>query len=267
MEEIITSFNNPTIKLLRSLHIKKYRDMYGLYFAEGPKLVKEALDTDYPIHTLIYSRNFPIKELNLELKKRSTPTICVEDNVYKQLSDVETPQGVMVILRKKINSPNAILQQDKGFWVVLDRIQDPGNMGTIIRTIDAVGGNGVVLLKGCVDPYNPKTVRATMGSILRVPIVEIKNNSDFLRQLTAKQADILISSMEGTSVFNWQSGKGDAIKALVIGNESQGIDSEIREFATDTISVPIVGGAESLNASVAAGIMIYEMMRKEGNLG
>ncbi len=97
--------------------------------------------------------------------------------------------------------------------------------------------------------------------------MEIKNNSDFLRQLTAKQADILISSMEGTSVFNWQSGKGDAIKALVIGNESQGIDSEIREFATDTISVPIVGGAESLNASVAAGIMIYEMMRKEGNLG
>ena len=123
------------------------------------------------------------------------------------------------------------------------------------------------MLKGCVDPFNPKTVRATMGSIFRVPIVDIQNSNDFFERLTGNKADILISSMEGTNVFNWHSSKVDTIKALVIGNESQGINSEIRKFATDTVSVPIVGGAESLNASVAAGIMIYEMMRKEGTLG
>jgi len=97
--------------------------------------------------------------------------------------------------------------------------------------------------------------------------VDIQNSNDFFERLTGNKADILISSMEGTNVFNWHSSKVDTIKALVIGNESQGINSEIRKFATDTVSVPIVGGAESLNASVAAGIMIYEMMRKEGTLG
>jgi TrmH family RNA methyltransferase len=267
VDEIITSSNNPTIKQLKSLHKKKYRDMYSLYFAEGLKLAKEALAINYPIHTLVYSKDFPIEDLELDLKNRSVQTICVESNVFKQLSDLETPQGIMAILRKKTSSPDVIFQQGRGLWVVLDRIQDPGNMGTIIRTIDAAGGKGVVVLKGCVDPFNPKTVRATMGSIFRVPIVDIQNSNDFFERLTGNKADILISSMEGTNVFNWHSSKVDTIKALVIGNESQGINSEIRKFATDTVSVPIVGGAESLNASVAAGIMIYEMMRKEGTLG
>ena len=267
MSEIITSPNNPTVKLTKSLHMKKYRDEHGLYFVEGIKMVREALARNSQVHMLVYSQDFDIQELELDEGNMPVPKICVDNIIFSQISDVKTPQGIIGIIKKDKNDTKRILKQDSSFWVILDRVQDPGNMGTIIRTVDAAGGDGVVLLKGCVDPYNPKTIRATMGSIFRVPIVEVHDNQEFFSELRQKDGDILVSAMEGENIFNWRGDRSKGIKALVIGNESKGISEEIRTLATSIISIPIVGGAESLNASVAAGIMIYEIMRKEGNLG
>lgn len=265
MGDIITSPYNPTIKLMKSLHMKKYRDEYGLYFVEGPKMVREALAQGNLVHTLVYSQDFRLEELESNLGL--TPEICVDANLFRQIGDVKTPQGVMAVVRKRSRDTDMVFQRDGGFWVLLDRIQDPGNLGTIIRTMDAAGGSGVVLLEGCVDPYNPKVIRSTMGSIFRVPIVEVNHNRDFLSRLRDNNVDILASALEGVNIFNWKCQRGETIKALVIGNESQGIGGEIHDFATTLVSIPMAGEAESLNASVAAGIMIYEIMRKEGSLG
>ena len=267
MHDIITSPNNPTIKLIKSLHIKKYRDEYGLYFVEGWKMVKEAIEGNFPIHMLVYSQDFDIKKLELDKKKEEIPLVCVHANLFKQIGDVKTPQGVIGVLRKEEKDLDYILARDSGFWVILDRVQDPGNMGTIIRTVDAAGGDGVVLLEGCVDPYNPKTIRSTMGSILRVPLVRVSDNKNFLLQLVERQVHIIASDMGGDNIFTWQGVKSESIKALVIGNESKGISQEILDLATSVVSIPIIGGSESLNASVAAGIMIYEFQRKEGKMG
>ncbi|NLN41655.1 MAG: RNA methyltransferase [Clostridiales bacterium] len=267
MSEIITSHNNPTIKLVKSLHTKKYRDQYGLYFVEGWKMVKEAIEENCPIHMLIYSRDFDIQKLELDKIKGDIPFVCVDDNLFKQIGDVKTPQGIIGILIKEHNDIDYVLDTNSGFWVALDRVQDPGNMGTIIRTVDAAGGDGVVLLEGCVDPYNPKTIRSTMGSIFRIPIIKVDNSNDFFLKLKERQAHIITSDMNGENIFNWQGAKSSSIKVLVIGNESKGIRQEIHRIASSTVSIPIIGGAESLNASVAAGIMIYEILRKEGKMG
>ena len=267
MSEIITSPNNPIIKLVKSLHIKKYRDQYGLYFVEGWKMVKEAIAENCPIHTLIYSEDFDIHKLELDKIKVDIPIVCVDANLFKQIGDVKTPQGIIGVLKKEQRNIDYVLDRNSGFWVALDRVQDPGNMGTIIRTIDAAGGDGVVLLEGCVDPYNPKTIRSTMGSIFRIPIVKADNSNDFFLKLRERQAHIITSDMNGENIFNWQGAKSGSTKVLVIGNESKGIRQEIHHMATSTVSIPIIGGAESLNASVAAGIMIYEILRKEGKMG
>lgn len=230
-------------------------------------MVREALNRKDTIHTLIYSEDYNTQGLGLDVRDSNVPITCVDEKIFRQISDVKSPQGIIGILRKKKYDMGMVFGQSPGFWVILDRIQDPGNMGTIIRTIDAAGGSGVILLKGCVDPYNPKTIRSTMGSIFRVPIIEIHDNEDFFFKLIENNVDILASAMEGDSIFNWEGRRDRGIKALIIGNESRGISEEIRGLATSIISIPIIGDAESLNASVAAGIMIYEIMRKEGNLG
>ncbi len=264
---LVTSPNNPTVKLMKSLHKKKYRDEEGLYFVEGIKMVREAIIGGYSIHTVIYSKDYDIKKLDFADKLGNARQIFVDGCIFREISDVRTPQGIIAIIKKKQRDMNMITEKGQGFWVALDRVQDPGNLGTIIRTVDAVGGSGVVLLKGCVDPYNPKSVRATMGSILRVPIIQVENNRDFFSWMMDNNVDIFASAMEGQNIFSWEDYRPGGIKVLVIGNESQGISQEVHDHATCIVSIPIIGGAESLNASVAAGIMIYEIMRKEGNLG
>lgn len=267
MNEIITSPNNSTIKFAKSLHKKKYRDEHGLYFVEGLKMVREALNQERSIHMLIYSQDFYLEELGLKEGSHDFPIYCVASNLFRHISDVKSPQGIIGILAKTPKDIDYILKQDSGLWVILDRIQDPGNMGTIIRTIDAAGGDGVVLLKGCVDAYNPKTIRSTMGSIFRVPIIEVEDSQDFFLRLKEKKVSVLASAMDGENIFDWQGQKASGIKALVIGNESKGISDQVRKMGTSVVSIPIVGGAESLNASVAAGIMIYEILRKDGKVG
>lgn len=267
VSDIITSPNNATIKLVKSLHIKKYRDEYDLYIVEGWKMVKEAIVENCPIHMLIYSQSFDIHKLKLDREKKDIPLVCVADNLFKQIGDVKTPQGIIGVLKKEQKDMDYILSKNSGFWVVLDRVQDPGNMGTIIRTVDAAGGDGVALLEGCVDPYNPKTIRSTMGSIFRVPIVKVDDSNGFFMKLKERQAHIITSDMDGENIFDWPGARPDSIKVLVIGNESKGIRQEIHRMANSIVSIPIIGGAESLNASVAAGIMIYEILRKEGKMG
>jgi len=268
LENVITSSQNSTIKLVKALHIKKYRDLYGMYFIEGMKMVNEALRERVPIEKFIFSEDFSVDQLDLEHSLENIneiDSVFVSNNIFKQISDVKSPQGVIAIVKKHLIPFKNILQRSSYFMVVLDRVQDPGNVGSIIRTVDAAGGDAVVLLKGSADPYNPKTLRSTMGSIFRVPVLEIDEFESFMNNLISAGTHLIASCLNGENLFNWN---GNYSKiALIIGNESKGISNEIMELASSKVTIPMAGKAESLNASVAAGILIYEIMAKAGKLG
>lgn len=266
LEEYITSMQNPSIKRIKMLHHKKYRDIYGQYLVEGVKMVKEAVEQGESIWTLVVARGFNWFEFKAQLGilTDSLRVLIVEDELFEIISDTQTPQGILAVVNKKEYRLEQLLSKQSFFIVVLDRIRDPGNLGTIIRTLDAAGGDGVVLLKGCVDPYNSKVVRSTMGSIFRMPIYEVDDHIEFFNRLMEAKVHILVSHLNGSNLFEWPGGF-DRI-AVVIGNESEGVRQEICRFASSLVRIPMLGRAESLNASVAAGILIYEVLRKSGQI-
>ena len=268
LKNIITSSQNSTVKLVKALHMKKYRDLYGLYFVEGIKIINEALRERVPIEKLIFSEDFSVDQLDYEYssdKINRFDSVFVSNNIFKQISDVKSPQGVIAIVNKHRIELKNILQRSSYFMVVLDRVQDPGNVGSIIRTVDAAGGDAVALLKGSADPYNPKTLRSTMGSIFRVPIFEIEESESFMEYLISAGTHLIASCLNGENLFYWNENYNRI--ALIIGNESKGISKEIMNLASSRVTIPMAGKAESLNASVAAGILIYEIMAKTGKFG
>ena len=260
---VITSHQNSIVKLVKALHIKKYRETYGMYFIEGIKMVNEAIQEGASIEKLIFSEEFCIDSLAHPIDEFDS--VYVSSSIFKQISHVETPQGVIAIIKKHSIPLQNILQKSSYFLVILDRVQDPGNVGSIIRTLDAAGGDGVVLLEGSADPYNPKTLRSTMGSIFRIPTFEIREPENFIKQLISMGTHLVVSCLDGDNLFCWDGGSYNKI-ALVIGNESKGIKEEIIDLASSRVTIPMAGRAESLNASVAAGILIYQIMDKAGKL-
>jgi len=267
LQEYITSPHNPSIKRIKMLHHKKYRDVYRQYLVEGVKMVKEAVEQGESIWALVAARGFDLlgfKE-QLDVDMDGLKVLRVEDKLFSSINDTQTPQGIMAVVNKKEYSLEGLFSKPSFFIAVLDQIRDPGNLGTIIRTLDAAGGDGAVLLKGCTDPYSPKVVRSTMGSIFRVPIYEVDDHIAFFKALIQAKVHILVSHLHGSNLFEWPGGY-DKI-ALVIGNESEGVRQEICRFASSLVKIPMPGSAESLNASVAAGILIYEVLRKSRQLG
>jgi len=257
--EIITSPSNNNIKRIKSLMMKKFRDSEKLFVAEGRKMVAEALLSDYEVEMLVLSESFS-GSLPVDAEEKGIKRIVVKDGLFDSLSDTQTPQGILAVAKQKSFELKAEIKNARSFLVILDGVKDPGNLGTIIRTVDAAGGNGVVLINDCVDPYNPKAVRSTMGSIFRVPVFQADDAGAVLDELIHSGYHIAASHLNGSNVFTWAGGFDKT--ALIIGSESHGISMTSENKAHSLIKIPMVGGAESLNASVAAGILIYEIFRK-----
>ena len=186
--------------------------------------------------------------------------IYVPDSIFKEISDTENPQGILAIARFKFQELKGLKIKEKPTLVFLDRLQDPGNMGTIIRTADAFNIDGIIINGGCVDPYNPKVVRATMGSIFRIPIYHVEDSVQGLSSLKERGLRIFATSLEG-SVPIYDIDYNDGF-ILVIGNESTGVSDEIYSLSDKLIRIPMPGEAESLNAGVAASIIMYEAMKQ-----
>jgi TrmH family RNA methyltransferase len=179
----------------------------------------------------------------------------VSSNVFEYISDTKTPQGIMAIVEKRDNSN--IGYADTMF--ALDNVQDPGNLGTIIRTLDCAGINNLLLSSGCADEYNPKVIRSTMGAIFRVNVFSDLNLKSELEKLKDQGYNIIVTSLEGaTNMFEH---KFEGKNIVVIGNESNGVSKEIQELANVRIKIPMLGQTESLNAGVAASLVAYEIMR------
>lgn len=257
----ITSKENELIKHIKKLKDKKYRDISNEYVIEGIKLVEEAIEEKAPIKYIILcedcEKNENIqKELMYEIAKYEC--IYVTENIFKYLTEVQAPQGILAIIKK--NSQYKDIDYSQDIIVALDDVQDPGNLGTILRTVDSIGLKQILVSKGTADSYNPKVVRATMGAIFRVKIIECEDLQKTLKEIKKHKFKIVVSSLQtDNSIYDINYYK----KVIIIGNEANGIEAEIQEIADEKIKIPMLGKTESLNASVATGIILYEYVRQK----
>jgi TrmH family RNA methyltransferase len=240
----ITSVKNQQLKEWKKLYTKKERDRSGLFLIEGFHLVEEALKADRVEHLIIHED----KELPRTWDYGDIPVTMVIDDVMKVLADTETPQGIMAICQQQ-NINNSKIYGKR--LLLIDSVQDPGNIGTMIRTADAAGMDGVVLGAGCADPYSPKVVRSTQGSIFHLPIIK----SDLDTLMDELEIPIYGTALEGAVPYK-QVAVTDEF-ALLVGNEGQGVSQHLLEKTTKNLFIPIYGKSESLNVAVAAGILMY----------
>ncbi len=259
--QIITSKDNEIIKNVRKLKEKKYRDLNNEYIVEGVKMIKEAILEDAKIKLIVVCEDNANsgaidKKLLYEIAKYEC--IYVSKKVFDLISDVQTPQGMLAVIEKENSEDKIDFTED--VIVVLDGIQDPGNLGTILRTIDSVGLKQVIVSKETADSYNPKVVRSTMGAIFRVKVIESNNLLDTLKNMKKHKYKIMATSLEtDNSIYDVDYNK----KVIVIGNEANGVEKEILDYADEKIKIPMLGKTESLNASVATAVILYEYVRNK----
>ncbi|WP_175438446.1 RNA methyltransferase [Fusibacter sp. 3D3] len=263
MVQEINSNQNKVFKQIRSLLNKKYRQKWDQFIIEGERFVDYAVTHHYAIAYICIRQDLMdhfVSVEKLHLYQEVAKVIVLPQNLFSELTDTEHSQGVIGVLAlpKPVALETLFSEEVLPQVVFLDRLQDPGNVGTIIRTADACGIEYIVLSKGTVDPYNNKVVRSTAGSILNVKLIEIEDAQMCLNLLKDHGYTLLVTALEAAFVYNDQKAYG-AFNCLVIGNEANGVSDQIMSLDSHKITIPIYGKAESLNASVAAGIMMYKI--------
>ncbi|MBU5316927.1 RNA methyltransferase [Clostridium bornimense] len=255
---VITSKDNSIIKEIKKLKDRKVRSAKGEFIVEGFRFVEEALKSDYEVKTLIIEESVESKlsSYNIDKYLDSINTIYVTKSIMKLLASTETPQGVLAVVKNK----DIELVDDDGFYIFCDKVQDPGNLGTIIRTAHASGALGVILRKGTVDLYNDKTLRSTMGSIFNVPVVYDNDDLDTILSLKNNGFKVISSSLDTDYNFYDIDLTGKCI--IVVGNEGNGISSEIFAISDEKFKIPMPGGAESLNVGIATSVIAFEAVRQ-----
>ena len=261
--QVITSKDNDLIKNIRKLKDKKYRELNNKYIIEGIKLIEEAIEENAQIDTIVVcedcAQNNEIEQkLLYEIAKYNC--IYVSEKVFSTVTEVTKPQGILAVVNKETKEEDIDYSQD--VIVVLDGIQDPGNLGTILRTIDSVGLNQIIISKQTADAYNPKVVRSTMGAIFRVKVIVVEDILRTLKEAKKHKYKILATSLQtNKSIYDVDYSK----KVIVIGNEANGVSSEILDLADIKAKIPMLGKTESLNASVATSVILYEYVRQKIN--
>ena len=251
--ERITSRQNPLIARLRKLGTdKKTRRVEGTFLCEGTKLVEEALKWGAELETLVVAEG---TEPPVHLSER-VRLVEVPADVLKSVSTVETPQGMIAICRTPELAPPEELAS--GRYLVLDGVQDPGNVGTVWRTADAFGAEGLVLLPGCAEPFAPKTVRATMGACFRLPVWEMELRT-LVRLLDRAGLPLYATALRADTTDLRQACLHRA--AVVIGSEGRGVSAPVLSACKSTLKIPMRARCESLNAAVAASIVKWEGWR------
>ena len=252
--EIITSKKNKTIQSLKSLNTQKGRLEQGMFLVEGEHMVLEALKSNYKLETLICDA--AKAERYSYLIDKSDNCIFAQSDVFNTICDTITPQGICAALS------NFRFEEKYGTKIVmLNAVQDPGNVGTIVRTADAAGFSDVIMDDACADIYNPKTLRSTMGSIFHINCHRTSSLENVINKIKQEDYSIYATAIGGPNYFEREPDKEKI--AIIFGNEGNGVDKKLMDIATNIYSLPMVGQSESLNVAVACGIMIYDIMRRE----
>ncbi len=267
----ITSRDNGIFKLIRSLKVRKNRTREALFVVEGPKQVTEAFSGIYPVRSVVFRDDFhesfskgELEDLNDYINiPDEVEIIRMDSRLFKELSDTETNQGILAVMgREDLSAGDYIdLIGDGSNILVLDRVQDPGNVGTLIRTAEGAGFEGIITLKGTGDPYGPKAVRAAGGAILRMPLIALDT--------PVKLRDIAKTMGKRITITNVNEGipyyEADLSKnlMLVMGNEGKGVSKEIEKFSEIILNIPTEGDLESLNVATAGAILMMDSLRQK----
>lgn len=293
---IISSKDNEIVKEIRKLKEKKYRK--DKFIVEGIKMLEEAINENASIDLIVIREGMDLSNLisNVLYKNDADSgvkskniidaiskikSITVTEKVFDTLTDVVSPQGVLAVINKRENgiinqatennnaseigdkikeTENVKIDTTTDYILALDGIQDPGNLGTIIRTADSANLKQLIVSKNTVDAYSPKVIRSTMGAIYRVNIIEVENLEWTLKDLQKDGFKVVVTSLDTKkSIYDISYDKS----IVVIGNEANGVSKEVQELANERVKIPMLGKTESLNASVATGIMIYEYVRRK----
>ena len=257
--QLITSKDNEQIKQIRKLKDKKYRDELGVYVIEGIKTVNEAIAEGADIQIVVISDDSDEQD---ELKQKMLYSVSkfemlyVNEAVFESISHVMHPQGILAVVKKR---EQAEIDYNENLIVILEDIQDPGNLGTIIRTVDSCKLSQIIISKDTADAYSPKVVRSTMSGIFRVNVIESPNIIDTIEDLKSHGFKIVSTSLESSkTIYDIDYNK----TAIIIGNEAKGISKEVISKSDVKVKIPMRGKTESLNAAVATGIVLYEAMRQ-----
>ncbi len=258
----LNELSNKRIKFIKSLKNTSSRQKVHSFLVEGFKNVTEAVNSDYSVEFIVVSDKFlkahqGNKLLRLIVEK-SIKLYAVSHDFYTKLSDTVSPQGIMAVVKEKKSFNDFFIEN--GLTLALDRIGDPGNMGTIIRTADAAGINGLILSKGCVDVFNPKVVRSTMGSVFHLPFLSVDDLVKALNEFKKIGGTIVTTHLNAhTYYYDIDYTKSTII---VMGQEDDGVSEEIVDISDVLVKIPMLGRAESLNVAIACGIILYEAVKQ-----
>lgn len=264
--ERITSAQNPKIKLAVRLKQKKYRDESGLFLTEGVRLGEEAVRSGWNLKFCVCAETAAVQPrtaaLLREIEAAGCSAYCTTESVYEKMSDTKGPQGILLVVEKRAHALVDLRTEGKNlFLAVLDGVQDPGNVGSIVRTADAVGCDGVILLEPTADLYAPKTVRAAMGSIFHLPIYADVQAQAFVEFSAQHDISLLAAALDRNAASCFAVDLCRPL-ALVLGNEGNGVREKLLSSCDRKLFIPMKGAAESLNVSVAAAVLLYEVFRQ-----
>ncbi|MCT6870530.1 MAG: RNA methyltransferase [Bartonella sp.] len=259
----ITSLANPIIKDMKALSLKKNRDREGVFMAEGLKLVIDALDLGWTIRTFLFSKaglgNPIIEKTAARTKAAGGLIIEASQKVMESVTRRDNPQMVVGVFEQRWLPIETLQAKGDDVYIALDRVRDPGNLGTIIRTADAVGAKGLILVGDTTDPFSLETVRATMGSIFAMPLYRLSADA-FLQWRKNFKGTIIGTHLKGSVDYRTiDYSKGPTI--LFMGNEQQGLPDNLADSCDTLARIPQAGRADSLNLAVATGVMLYEIRR------
>lgn len=260
-DNMITSTSNAQVKNLVQLMKKsKLRTEQGVYVVEGIKMFQEAPREEI-VKVYLSEELYEKGTLSESLSGLSFEVL--KKDVFAHAAETKTPQGVLCIMRQKTYTLEELTKGEQPLLLVLENLQDPGNLGTMMRTAEGAGVTGVILSRGCVDIYNPKTIRSTMGSVYRVPFLYTDDLSETMDQLHEKGITTYAAHLKGKDYYDGASYREPT--AFLIGNEGNGLSDEISAKAKQYLKIPMEGKLESLNAAVAAAILMYEAFRQRRN--
>ena len=254
----IESRDNKWVKRLNGLKIKKNRDKEGVFVAEGLRFISE-VPADWAVEAYAVSESFA-NENDLSVYEKKAEVLCLPDTLFASVCDTENPQGILAVCKKLDWDEAAVFAKKAPFFLLAEELNDPGNLGTVIRTADACGADAVFLSKGSVDLYNPKVLRSTMGSMFHVPVFQNIDLNEISAKLKQNNIPLYAAHLRGDR-FPYVLDLAQAC-AFIIGNEARGLSDEAADLCDQWVKIPMPGQAESLNASIAAGVLMYEVVRQ-----
>lgn len=270
MSTVVTSLQNPEVKRVVSLQKRKGRQEQGLFIVEGVRLAEEALRSGWEITACFFTEQALCherpKKLAQVLEISGISIYVVSEAVYQKMSETKQPQGVLLVLKIHSITLGALFaNEDKSrppLYLILDCVQDPGNVGTILRAADAAGCTAVFMVKGTADLFAGKTVRATMGALFRVPVITGLERNEIVAVLRESGCPIYAAAVDKQAKPYFSLNFANPA-AVVLGNEGSGVDAFFLRHCRDKVYIPMRSGAESLNVAIAASVILYEAVRQQ----